>query len=130
MATADCGLTKGPLGNGAVRLGAAQEIMGIAEGTETALSAMMLTGMSVWASLGGKRLHNVELPAFVREVHIFADNDQPGREAAYRASDVHLKLGRTVEMRRPPSEFKDYITISLWPTLMRGRRILHDRHSS
>jgi hypothetical protein len=101
-------MTKGPLGNGAVRLGAAQEIMGIAEGTETALSAMMLTGMSVWASLGGGRLHNVELPAFVREVHIFADNDTPGREAAYRASDVHLKLGRTVEMRRPPPEFKDY----------------------
>jgi hypothetical protein len=30
--------------------------MGLAEGTETALSAMMLTGMSVWVSLGGKRL--------------------------------------------------------------------------
>jgi hypothetical protein len=101
-------MTKGPLGTGAVRLGAAQEIMGIAEGTETALSAMMLTGMSVWASLGGKRLHNVELPPFVREVHIFCDNDQPGREAAYRASDVHRALGRDVEIRRPPPEFKDY----------------------
>jgi hypothetical protein len=101
-------MTKGPLGNGAVRLGAAQEIMGLAEGTETALSAMMLTGMSVWASLGGKRLHNVELPPFVREVHIFADNDQPGREAAYRASDVHRELGRTVKIRRPPPQFKDF----------------------
>ena len=101
-------MTKGPLGNGAVRLGAAQEIMGIAEGTETALSAMALTGMSVWASLGGKRLHNVELPPFVREVHIFCDNDQPGREAAFRASDVHRALGRDVEIRRPPPEFKDY----------------------
>jgi hypothetical protein len=101
-------MTKGPLGNGAVRLGAAQEIMGIAEGMETALSAMMLTGIPVWASLGGKRLHSVELPPFVREVHIFADNDQPGREAAYRASDVHRALGRDVEIRRPPPEFKDY----------------------
>jgi putative DNA primase/helicase len=101
-------MTKGPLGNGAVRLGAAQEIMGIAEGIETALSAMMLTGMSVWASLGGKRLHNVELPAFVRDVHIFADNDQAGREAAYRASDVHRELGRSVKIRRPPPQFKDF----------------------
>ncbi len=101
-------MTKGPLGNGAVRLGAAQEIMGIAEGVETALSAMMLAGMSVWASLGGKRLHNVELPGFVRDVHIFADNDQPGREAAYRASDVHRELGRTVKIRRPPPQFKDF----------------------
>jgi putative DNA primase/helicase len=101
-------MTKGPLGNGAVRLGAAQDIMGIAEGVETALSAMMLTGMSVWAALGGRRLHNVELPAFVRDVHIFTDNDQPGREAAYRASDVHRELGRTVKIRRPPPEFKDF----------------------
>jgi hypothetical protein len=35
-------MTKGPLGTGAVRLGAPQEVMGIAEGVETALSAMML----------------------------------------------------------------------------------------
>jgi len=82
--------------------------MGIAEGTETALSAMMLTGMTVWASLGGKRLHNVALPPFVREVHIFADNDQAGREAAHRASDVHLAFGRTVTIRKPPPEFKDF----------------------
>jgi putative DNA primase/helicase len=101
-------MTKGPLGSGAVRLGAAQEVMGIAEGVETALSAMMLTGMSVWASLGGKRLHNVELPPLVCEVHIFADNDQAGREAAHRAGDVHRKLGREVKMRSPPPEFKDY----------------------
>jgi hypothetical protein len=101
-------MTKGPLGSGAVRLGEPQEIMGIAEGTETALSAMMLTGMSVWASLGRTRLHNVELPAFVREVHIFADNDAPGREAAWRASNAHCELGRTVRIRRPPPEIKDY----------------------
>jgi hypothetical protein len=101
-------MTKGPLGTGAVRLGAAQEIMGIAEGTETALSAMTLTGMPVWASLGAKRLHTVELPPFVREVHVFADNDQPGREAADRACEAHCKLGRVVEIRRPPPEFADY----------------------
>jgi putative DNA primase/helicase len=100
--------TKGDLGNGAVRLGAAQEIMGIAEGTETALSAMTLTGMSVWASLEAGRLHKVDLPPFVREVHIFADNDQPGRAAAYRTSDVHRELGRTVKIRRPAPQFKDF----------------------
>jgi putative DNA primase/helicase len=101
-------LTKGPLGAGAVRLGAPQETMGIAEGVETALSAMMLTGMTVWASLGGGRLHNVELPPFVRDVHIFADNDETGRAVAYRASDVHRELGRSVKIRRPPPQFKDF----------------------
>lgn len=101
-------MTKGPLGAGAVRLGAIARVMGIAEGTETALSAMMLTGMSVWASLGGKRLHNVELSPIVERVHIFSDNDEPGREAAERAAEVHRGLGRTVKIRRPPPEFKDY----------------------
>jgi hypothetical protein len=44
------------VGSGAARVGAAQEIIGLADGTKTALSAMMLTGMSVWPSLDGKRL--------------------------------------------------------------------------
>jgi hypothetical protein len=98
--------TKGPLGSGAVRLGAAQLIMGIAEGTETALSAMMLTGMSVWASLGKGRLHSVELPPLVEVVHIFADNDD--HEAAARAANVHHELGRVVKVQRPPPEHKDF----------------------
>jgi putative DNA primase/helicase len=101
-------ITKGPLGTGAVRLGAAQDVMGIAEGVETALSAMQLTGITVWAVLGASRMHNVELPPFVREVHIFADNDEPGIEAAERTAEVHCKLGRTVKIRRPRAEFKDY----------------------
>jgi hypothetical protein len=100
--------TKGDLGNGAVRLGAAQAIMGLAEGTETALSAMVLSGMSVWASLGAGRLHKVELPELVREVHIFADNDEPGREAAARTREVHLRLGRRVVVQTPPIGIKDF----------------------
>lgn len=100
--------TKGDLGNGAVRLGAAQEIMGLAEGTETALSAMTLTGMTVWASLGAGRLHKVELPSLVRKVCIFADNDDPGRKAAAKAAEVHLALGREVRTFFPPKELKDF----------------------
>jgi putative DNA primase/helicase len=106
--------TKGDLGNGAVRLGAAQEIMGLAEGTETALSAMTLTGMSVWASLGAGRLHNVELPPLVRTVHIFADNDDPGRTAADRTAKAHQALGRHVWIHWPPdgaNDFNDFVIL-------------------
>ena len=101
-------LTSGNLGAGAVRLGAAARVLGLAEGVETALSAMQLTGVPVWASLGASRLHNVELPPDVEEVHIFVDNDEPGRTAAKRAADVHTSIGRRVYLRSPPDQCGDW----------------------
>jgi putative DNA primase/helicase len=101
-------LTTGNLGAGAVRLGAVGRSLGLAEGVETALSAMQMTGMTVWASLGASRLHNVELPAEVEEVHIFVDNDEPGRTAAKRAADVHTSIGRRVYLRSPPDQCGDW----------------------
>ena len=101
-------LTTGNLGAGAVRLGALGRIMGLAEGVETALSAMQMAGMTVWASLGASRLHNVELPPEVEEVHVFVDNDEPGRTAAKRAADVHTSLGRRVYLRSPPDQCGDW----------------------
>ena len=41
--------------------------MGIAEGVETALAAMQMTGMTVWASLGAARLDKIWLPPIVRK---------------------------------------------------------------
>src|SRR3954470_7415266 len=69
--------TTGALGAGAVRFAAAAEVMGLGEGVETALSAQTMAEIPVWASLGCRRLHRVELPELVREVHIFGDNDEP-----------------------------------------------------
>jgi putative DNA primase/helicase len=101
-------LTTGALGAGAVRFGPAGEVTGLAEGVETALSAMELSGVTVWASLGSARLHQVELPPEVEEVHVFVDNDEPGRLAAKRAADVHTSLGRRVYLRSPPDECGDW----------------------
>lgn len=100
--------TIGNLGDGAVRLAHAAEVMGIAEGVETALSAQALAKIPVWAALGSKRLHRIALPDIVRELHIFCDNDQPGREAAQRAADVHVHAGRVVKVRTPPEGLNDY----------------------
>jgi hypothetical protein len=101
-------LTTGNLGRGAVRLGAPNRIMGLAEGVETALSAMQMAGMTVWASLGAARLHSIELPADVEEVHVFVDNDEPGRTAAKRTADVHTTIGRRVYLRSPPDQCGDW----------------------
>jgi putative DNA primase/helicase len=101
-------LTTGNLGTGAVRLGAPARIMGLAEGVETALSAMQMTGGTVGASLGSTRLHSVELPTEVEEVHIFVDNDEPGRTGARRAADIHTSIGRKVYLRSPPDQCGDW----------------------
>jgi putative DNA primase/helicase len=101
-------MTLGGLGAGAIRLGAAARVMGLAEGTETALSAMQMTSMTVWASLGAQRLDKVWLPPIVETVHLFGDNDNAGREAVERATHVHISEGRAVVPRFPPDRCGDY----------------------
>ena len=103
-------LTYADMRDGAVRLAAAAEVMGLAEGTETALSAMAMSGVPTWVTLGAGRMHDVALPDLVREVHIFADNDKSGsgRNAAHRTADVHLKAGRCVKVWFPPEGVKDF----------------------
>jgi putative DNA primase/helicase len=98
--------TIGKMFDGAVRLGPAGDVLGIAEGVETALAAMELTGIPCWACLGSQRMARVAIPGAVRELHIFADNDDPGRLAAEQTAKAHAH--RRVVMRFPPDGFGDY----------------------
>jgi putative DNA primase/helicase len=108
-------LTVGALGDGAVRLAAAGDVLGLGEGIETALAALQLTGIPTWGCLGASRMHRVAIPDTVRELHIFADNDEPGRAAAERTAHTHRH--RRVVLRRPPDEFGD------WNDFLRARGI-------
>jgi putative DNA primase/helicase len=99
--------TYGALGDGAVRLAAAGDVLGIAEGVESALSAMQLSGVPTWACLGAGRMHRVAVPDGVRELHVFTDNDGPGRDAGERTANVHLHHRRVV-LRRPPDHLNDW----------------------
>jgi hypothetical protein len=99
-------ITTGALGLGAVRLDKAGDILGIAEGIETAFSAMQLFNIPVWASLGAARMCRVSIPDSVRELHIFGDNDAPGRAAAERTAGVYRARKRV--LRFPPKGFKDF----------------------
>ena len=98
----------GTLGAGAVRLAAASEEVGIAEGVESGLSAMQLFDVPVWSALGSERLHKIELPPEVRRVVIFGDNGPAGHKAAMRAVETYTAQGRKVTLRFPPSEFGDF----------------------
>lgn len=93
--------------DGAVRLAYPARALGLAEGIETALSAMHLHGVPVWASCGS-RMHCVGLPDEVREVHIFGDNGEPGHAAAEKAADRFTREGRRVLIRYPSEQFGDW----------------------
>ena len=99
--------TLGPFNGGALRLGPAGLEIGIAEGLETGLSAMQLFEVPVWCACGA-RLAAINLPATVSTVHVFADNGDPGHEAAERAATRYTQEGRCVVLRYPPSEFGDW----------------------
>ena len=98
--------TLGPIGDGAARLGPAGSILGLAEGIETALSAMEIFDIPCWVALGS-RLDRVCLPEEVKEVVLFADNGAAGTEAATKAEDKYTKT-RKVSLRCPPDNFEDW----------------------
>lgn len=68
----------------AIRFGEPHEVLALAEGIETALSVVVVTGLPCWACICAHGLEAVEIPDGVREVLIFADKDrsQTGMRAA------------------------------------------------
>lgn len=94
----------GSLGCGAVRLAPpAADRLGLAEGIESALSAMQLCGIPCWATLGNERFGLVAIPESVRELHLFIDNDPGGELADQRARKAYSAPGRVIRSRAPAS---------------------------
>ena len=71
---------------------------------------MQLTGVPCWACLGAGRMASVEIPASVRRLHIFADNDKPGVDAADATADTYSHL--EIIIRRPKGSFSDFADVS------------------
>lgn len=90
---------------GAVRLAVAGEVLGVAEGIETALAASILHNVPVWATLSTTHLGKFKPPLSVKRVIIFADADNnyaghyAGYGLAYRLTQVD---GVTCDVRLPP----------------------------
>ena len=101
----------GPIGLGAVRLAPASETLGIAEGIETALSAMEIYRLPAWAALGSN-LAGVTVPELVRHVVIFADRGPAGERAAEKARETFRQQKRRVSVCFPETgqDFNDVLT--------------------
>jgi putative DNA primase/helicase len=102
----------GELGAGAVRLAAPTEVLGLAEGTETALAAMQIHRVPAWASLGAGRMHKVIVPDTVRQLLLFADNNDTGRNGADSTAERHEREGRHVLRLFPPAGLKDWAEVT------------------
>lgn len=77
----------------AVRLMEHDEVLGIAEGIETALSAALLFRVPVWAALNSSLLQDWNPPANVETVFVFGDNDPKyGGQAAAMALGHRLAV--------------------------------------
>ena len=99
----------GTLGCGAVRLAPpVQGRLGLAEGIESALSAMQLFDIPCWATLGNERFGLVAIPESVGELHLFIDNDAGGALAEQRALKAYAAPHRVIHSRAPASPGFDW----------------------
>lgn len=104
----------GRLGQGAVRLGPPRDdALGWAEGIENALAATQLSGTACWATLGTERFARVALPAGVRRLILFLDNDAGGRRAEKLARDSHQGSAVEIEARYPRHAGADWNDVLL-----------------
>jgi len=101
----------GPCRGGAVRLNSIGDRLMIAEGIETALSAMQATGHPAWAALSTSGLRALDLPKDVCDVIVLADGDDPGEAAARDCGWRWKREGRRVRIARPPQglDFNDML---------------------
>lgn len=92
----------------AVVLAPANDTLGLAEGIETAMSAIMLLDIPVWAVLGNERLAHVAIPDTVTRLILLPDNDRGGRIGAAKAVKAYAMPGRMIEVLWPPHGYNDW----------------------
>lgn len=78
----------------AVRLFEATEQLAVTEGIETALAVHLATGKPVWAALNAGNLEKLWLPATVKRVCVYADNDA---DAGYDGQAFAFALARRLK---------------------------------
>lgn len=106
----------GPMPTGAaVRLMPHEDVLGIAEGIETAFAASILFNVPVWAALTAELLQAWEPPPTVSTVMIFGDNDDSltGHAVAYTLGRRLKAKGLTAVVEVPQRAGTDWNDVLL-----------------
>ena len=90
----------------AIRLfpvGKDSDLVGVAEGIESAIAASQLYFIPVWATISTTIMETFEPPAGIRRITVFADNDAnfAGQKAAYRLANRLYLQDYIVEVEVP-----------------------------
>jgi putative DNA primase/helicase len=102
-----------PIKGGAIRLSPESEVLGVAEGVETALAATQLFGIPTWACVSANGLESWIPPEVTKRVVIFADNDANfvGQAAAYKLAQRLAMSGLDVQVNIPGSVGEDWCDV-------------------
>ncbi len=93
---------------GAVQLASPTKLLGLAEGVETAIAAMRLHDIPVWATLGAERAAHVLLPESLERLILLFDGDRAGVIAERKARAAYSRPGLQIETRWPPAGCNDW----------------------
>lgn len=86
-------LSLGRVSGGSIKLAPTARELIVTEGIEDALTLQQELGRAVWAAAGGTMMPAMRFPSWVASVAIGGDNDDPGREAARKASAAFSSRG-------------------------------------
>lgn len=92
-----------PIKGAAIRLHSAGDVLGVAEGIETALAARQLFGVPVWSCISAGGIESFRPPPEVGRVIVFGDNDEngTGQAAAWALAKRLIGTGIAAEVRIP-----------------------------
>lgn len=101
------------LAGGAVRLFPCNDVLGVAEGVETAIAAHEIEQIPVWATLSTSLMESFEPPRRVKRLIIFSDNDAKygGQKSAYTLAHKMSAKNIEVSVRIPDIVGEDWLDV-------------------
>lgn len=97
----------GAFGGSAIWLGSETDTLVIVEGPEDGLSLREAKCPFVACAITAGNMANLTIPAAVKRVILFQDNDEAGEKAAKKAATKYASQGRKVFIAKPPLPIKD-----------------------